>query len=211
MTGWVKIHRDILSDEWEWYGDANTTYLFMCLVILANHQPTNWRGETIDRGQILTGRKQLSEKLGISEQNIRTSLDKLKSTNKITIKSTNKYSVISIKNYDLYQQSTNNPTNNQPTTNQQLTTSKNIKNDKNEKKYIPIYDLNDSHFEDISQKYNVPIAFVRSQYDSMVNWHESTGKRRKDWIATLRGFVKRDAIKIRKEHNDRSKIVSISD
>jgi len=58
----------------------------------------------------------------------------------------------------------------------------------------------------IADKYNVPISFVRSKYDDMVNWHESTGKMKKDWIATLRNFVKKDAIKLKKEHNAESKI-----
>jgi phage replication O-like protein O len=73
-----------------------------------------------------------------------------------------------------------------------------------------ISELNDTHFEPIAQKYNVPISFVRSKYDDMVNWHESSGKQKKDWIATLRGFVKEDAVKVRKDHNARSKIEFIN-
>jgi len=63
-----------------------------------------------------------------------------------------------------------------------------------QKKYISIYELNDTHFEVIAKKYNVPIGFVKSKYDDMINWHESTGKKKKDWVATLRNFVKKDAI-----------------
>lgn len=74
------------------------------------------------------------------------------------------------------------------------------------KKKPSIYDLTDIHFEPISEKYQVPISFVRSEYDSMLNWHESTGKKKRDWIATLRNFVKEDAIKLRKEQHGKSKI-----
>jgi len=93
-------------------------------------------GKTIKRGQLVAGRLELSKNTGISEQSIRTSLVKLKSTSEITIKTTNKYSVISINNYDEYQQSTNKLTNNQPTTNQQLTTNEEYKKDNKEKKDI---------------------------------------------------------------------------
>lgn len=86
---------------------------------------------------------------------------------------------------------------------EQVPIRKNDKNVKNVNNKIAIYDLNDTHFEPIAQKYEVPISFVRSEYDSMVNWHESSGKIRKDWIATLRGFVKRDALSVRKEANGR--------
>ena len=63
-----------------------------------------------------------------------------------------------------------------------------------QKKYISIYELNDIHFREIAEKYGVPISFVRSKYEDMINWHESTGKKRKDWVATLRGFVKKGII-----------------
>jgi len=64
-----------------------------------------------------------------------------------------------------------------------------------QKKYTSIKSLTNDDFEKIAKKYNVPIGFVLSKYDDMVNWHESTGKNKKDWVATLRNFVKTDALK----------------
>lgn len=61
-------------------------------------------------------------------------MNKLKSTNEITIKSTSSFSLIEVINWQLYQeQSTNKKTNKQPTDNQQITTPKEVKNieDKN--------------------------------------------------------------------------------
>lgn len=78
------------------------------------------------------------------------------------------------------------------------------------KEYIAIHDLNDSHFQEIADRYGVPLSFVVSKYDDMVNWHESTGKTKKDWIATLRNFVKKDALSIRKEASGKSKIAFIA-
>jgi len=141
--GWVKLYRSLL--DWEWYDDINTKVLFIHLLLKANHKERAYKGMLIKRGELVTGRIVLSAELGLTEQQIRTSLNKLKSTNEITIKTTNKNSVVSIVNYDLYQdiendQPTEQPTGNQritnkqPTDNQQVTTNKNVKNNKNVKK-----------------------------------------------------------------------------
>lgn len=77
----------------------------------------------IKKWTLVTGRKKLADETGLTEQQIRTSLDKLKSTNEITIKATNSFSVIQIQNWDNYQdQTTNKPLNEQPTDNQRITT-----------------------------------------------------------------------------------------
>ena len=141
MKGWIKAYRTLL--EWEWHTDPNMVSLWLHLLMLANYEDKRWRGVTVKRGQLVTGRKALSEITGISEQSIRTCLERLKSTNEITIKTTNKYSIITICEFDSYQDAeelndkqTNQlanqqSTNNQPTTNQQLTTTKENKNNKN--------------------------------------------------------------------------------
>jgi len=137
--GFIKLHRKLT--QWEWYSDINTTRLFTHLLIMSNYEPKKWRGIQINRGEYLTGRIKLSEETGLSQQQIRTSLSKLKSTNEITIKATNKYTIIKLENYCVYQgketveQPTKQPTNNQ-TSNQQVTTTKEgkeIKEDKKEK------------------------------------------------------------------------------
>lgn len=99
--GWVKLHRKF--SEWEWYQDSKMVHLFIHLLINANHEDNNWKGIKIIRGQLITGRKSLSENTGISERSIRTCLNKLKSTNEVSVKTTNKYSIITICNYDKYQ------------------------------------------------------------------------------------------------------------
>lgn len=139
LEGWIKVHRKI--EQWEWYTDANTFRLFFHLVLRANHADKKWQGIIIKRGQLVTSSEHLASQLKLSRQQIRTSLNKLKSTNEITIKSTNKYTVITIANYDVYQmnsdeptsKTTNNITNEQPSNNHQITTNKNVKNDKNDK------------------------------------------------------------------------------
>lgn len=120
MDGWVKLYRKII--EWEWFKTPNMVHLFLYLLCKANHSEGKWQGEMIKKGQLITSRKTIRKETGISEQSIRTCINKLKSTNEITIKSTNKYSIITINNYESYQninESTNQQSN-QPT-NQQLT------------------------------------------------------------------------------------------
>ena len=135
MAGWIKLHRSLL--DWEWYDDANTCRLFIHLLLRANHKPKNWRGIAINTGQLLTGRKVLAEQTGLSEQQVRTSLNKLKSTNEITIKSTSHNSLITLVCWESYQQNNQDDnqavTKQQPTDNQPVTTNKNVNNEKNEK------------------------------------------------------------------------------
>jgi hypothetical protein len=66
-------------------------------------------------------------------QQIRTSLNKLKSTNELTIKSSKQGTVIQVVSYDKYQEVTNESTTHQPDSNQIVTINKKNKNIKNEK------------------------------------------------------------------------------
>lgn len=65
--------------------------------------------------------------------------------------------------------------------------------------YSKIEDLKEEDFQHISEKYQVPLAFVKSKLDDMQNWHDENPKKnnKANWKATLMNWVKRDAIKIR--------------
>lgn len=129
QNGFIALHRSLLN--WGWHDDPATGWLFVNLLLMANWTDSEWQGMTIKRGQLVTGRKALAAQTGLSEQTVRTSLNRLKSTNEITIASTNKFSVITVVNYGKFQDvpemltstSTNSLTNDQPATNQQLTTN----------------------------------------------------------------------------------------
>ncbi len=137
--GYIKLWRKTLEDPA--IQNCKLFTLWITLLLLANHKTHKiiWNNEEleVEKGQILTGRKKLSEITHLSEQTIRTCLTTLKSTSKITIKTYPKFSVITIKKYEDYQSSNQMSnqqlTSNQPATNQQLTTYKNDKNDKNDK------------------------------------------------------------------------------
>lgn len=130
--GFIKIYRKML--DWEWYKEENAKNLFIHCLLKANWKDGRYQGYDVPRGSFVTGRRQLSQELNISEQSIRTALKRLKSTNEITIKATRNFSIITIVNYEKYQdinQELNQQlTSNQPTTNQQLTTIEERKNSK---------------------------------------------------------------------------------
>jgi hypothetical protein len=130
MSGWIKLHRQIT--DWEWYDDHNTFRLFMHLLLKANHKERSYRGVKIEVGCVMTGRELLSKETGLSVQQIRTCLERLKSTNEITIKSNKQGTIIQVVKYKDYQVTTNESTTNQPTSNQQVTTNKNVKKEKND-------------------------------------------------------------------------------
>lgn len=137
MEPFVKIFKRMT--KWGWYQDTNTFRVFMHILLNANYKPSEYKGVTIGAGECVFGRKKWAKELGLSEQNVRTALSHLQSTNEITIVSTNKFSVIHVVKWEFWQISngllTNESTSHlnqiQPTTNQQLTTSKEIKNIRN--------------------------------------------------------------------------------
>jgi hypothetical protein len=133
-NSYIKIYRELLS--WEWFNDSKMVHLFLYLLLSANHTSNKWRGIDIQRGQLITGRNSITKSTGLTPMSVRTCIERLKSTNEITIKSTNKYSLITIVKYDVYQsfdkkttnKTTNKVTNEQPANNQQTTTNNNDNN-----------------------------------------------------------------------------------
>lgn len=123
---WIKLHRKL--QDWDWSNDPNTFCLFIHILMLANYKETTWRGYALSAGQLITGRKQLSEITGLSERQVRTGLTRLQTTSQLSVKTTNRFSVITVTNWKKYQN--NDQVNDQPAV-RQTTTSKNIKEEKN--------------------------------------------------------------------------------
>lgn len=162
-NGWITVHRRLL--DWEWFDDSNTFHVFMYCLLRANHKANSWRGNNIDTGQFITSREKISQDTKLSIQQVRTCLNKLKSTNELTIKTTNKFTLISITNWSEYQQSNQQDnqqlTNNQPTTNQQLTTNNNDNNDNNVTKK--------NNSETSATRKRVPIQEIVNLYHEVLN------------------------------------------
>lgn len=159
MAGWIKLHRKML--EWEWYDDINVCRLWTHLLLKANHKPNNWKGIAVQAGQCVTGRHSLAKETGLTEQQIRTALNKLKSTGEVTSKIYSKFSVITITSWNEYQQD-NQQNNHQSTSNQPASNHKQeckeLENGKKVKKKpladpvdFSVFDLSESDLAEVKR------------------------------------------------------------
>ena len=195
MDTWIKLYRKFT--EWEWFNVSEMVHLFIYLLINANNSENEWRGVKVKRGQLITGRKILHEKTGISEQTLRTCLKRLENTKEITIQSTNLYSIITICKYNDYQpeklnanQPTNQQlTNDQPATNQQLTTIKEEEEEKKEKKkkYAEFVSMKEEEYNKLISAHG--IDNTTNLINTLNVYKGSTGKRYKSDYMTILNWV----------------------
>lgn len=142
--GYVSLYRKFL--DWEWYSDVNCSRLFIHLLLKANYRDNTWRGILVKRGQHITSLETLADKASLTVQQIRTTLNKLKSTGDITIAPTSKYTLITITKYEQYQ-NTNKQINKgstriKQTNNKQITTNNKenkISNDIYKEEFIELF------------------------------------------------------------------------
>ncbi len=136
-NGFVVIWRKF--QDTSFYKDSYAVHLALHLIMEANHEPKkftfNQKEENLERGQLLTGRKVLSEATGISESTIYRKLELFENIGFLTRKVNNKFTILTICNYSKYQdkkQKLEQPANNQRTTSEQQTdTNNNDNNDNN--------------------------------------------------------------------------------
>lgn len=192
MSGWIKLHRQIVN--WEWYSDSKTFRLFLHLLLTANHKDNNYRGKLIKKGCLVTGRELLSAQTGMSVREIRTCLERLKSTNEIAIKTNSKGTEIQVINYEKYQSTTNETTNERPTNDQQTTTNKNDKNDKEEKENKNIPSIDDFVAYALERKSNINIENVKHKYEAwkLNGWKSQRGNKLSpilNWKSSLNNTI----------------------
>lgn len=172
MQGFIKLHRQIT--EWEWYSNINVCRLFIHCLLKANHKDNKWQGIVIERGSFITSIENLAFETGLSGQQVRTALNKLKTTGEITSKTTNRYSIISIKNWNSYQldntQDNKQITNKQQTNNKQITTNNNDNNVKNDNK--PSKKEIEDYCKTIAKK--IDIDSFMAYYEAS-NWEDKNG------------------------------------
>ena len=103
--GYVKLYRQSLYNGWL---HNPILWVFWCWCLLkASHQEhvvtVGYQRITLQPGQFVFGRKVAAAELKLSEKNIRTCVNRLKSANNLTIKTASKYSIITIVNWNTYQ------------------------------------------------------------------------------------------------------------
>ena len=96
--GWIKEYRKLLDNPI--IGKPLHCHLWNVLLLLAQHESSEyiWNGErkTLQPGQLMTGRKKLSELSGISESQIERIIKYLINEQQITQEKTNRYRIITI-------------------------------------------------------------------------------------------------------------------
>lgn len=155
IKGYIKLYRSLL--DWEWYSDNNTFRLWLYCLLKANYSDTKWRGIDIERGSFVTSMNKLSLGTGLSVQQVRTSLQKLLSTDEVTHKPHSKYSIITINNYEQYQENNTQP--NSQMTNKQHDNNMIITTDNKDKKTI---------IKESKKRYRNHVYLTESEYDKLV-------------------------------------------
>lgn len=110
MTGWIKIHRELMEKAIWKCSSPEQKAILITLLMMASHkeQEWEWQGKkfTIKPGQFITSLKSIRENAGsgISIQNVRTALERFEKYEFLTSKSTNKNRLITVANWGLYQE-----------------------------------------------------------------------------------------------------------
>lgn len=140
-TGYIKLYRKTLNNPIV-CKDADHFYLWCYLLLNAAYKSYDVifakKRITLQPGQLLTGRKSLSKKLGMNESKVERILKELKNEQQIEQQTSNRNRLITVLNWDLYQiieQQNEQQVNNKRTTSeQQVNTNNNINNINNIKK-----------------------------------------------------------------------------
>lgn len=98
MSGWVPIPRSILDQQF--FKDADAVHLYLYLQLKAAYKPTmdTFDGKPIElqKGQLITGRKQIANDLNMSESKVERVLKRLRNGRKVNTRNGLRMRLISI-------------------------------------------------------------------------------------------------------------------
>lgn len=103
-TTFIKLDRNI--QHWRWYQNANTFRVFVHCLFNANIAPCEIEGVMMKRGEFATSYDKIAGTLKLTNKQVRTAIDHLKSTGEIATKIYSKFQVITVLNYGYYQDKT---------------------------------------------------------------------------------------------------------
>ena len=175
-NGYIKLHRKTLKSLV--FQNSKLFQLWLYCLLKASYKPCEvligLQKITLEAGQFVFGRKVASVDLDQTENSIYRHLKMLESLKNIEVKSNNKFSIVTICNWETYQSQeieNQQQIDNKSTTNrQQIDTYKNDKNDKNEKKVIPLW----------RSEYSVYVSEAEKAFDLLYeDWN---------WIAEKKRF-----------------------
>lgn len=195
---YIKLDRNMRF--WRWFKNPKTVLVWIWLIMNANIEDHDFERETIHRGEIATSRNTISSATGLTENEVRTALNHLKSTGEITSRARPKYQVITILRYSDYQDvHTGKRTGRAPANHRQATgkspqskNGKNEKNGKHEKEVCVHTPPSRVEVEEFCQSQGLTTdvdAFI--QYNSAMGWKIGRTKV-EDWRPLLMKWVSHD-------------------
>ena len=178
---YIKLDRNI--QDWKWYTNANTFRVFIHLLLNANIKKHGFEGIDVERGQLVTTYSTLAKELKLSEKNVRTAINHLKSAGTTAVKIYPKFSVITVLNYELYQdKAAGTSAGNRQAIGRQAASKrqqyKNSKNEKNVRSNIPTLFEIASFVADNSLNVDAQKFF---DYYENNNWQTKNGDPIQDW------------------------------
>jgi len=164
-TGWIKIFRSV-RDHWIWKDPVKFKWWIDILLEVNHSKKTVAIGYNLfdcERGECIMSLKNWSERWNVSKTVVNNFLKMLEKDSMILIKSETVTTRITVCNYDTYQQSENgNKTQqkrNRNATETQQSTTKELKNDNNEKKYI-YSKFYDSEIKNADENYKLFVSYL---------------------------------------------------
>ena len=145
--GWIKLHRSILTHPV--FQDSELLHVFLYCLVKANHKPgrilspQSEEGElTVERGQFIFGQRKAAKETGVNARTAHRKLVLLEKLGILTRSVSRRFTVVTVNNYSRYQDNPNqtDPLPDSlvsqlcPTSVPLVSTNKNNKNAKNDKK-----------------------------------------------------------------------------
>lgn len=193
--GWVKLYRGILDKPIWTESTAEQKVVLVTLLMMANHREKQWewRGKpfTARPGQFVTSLPVLVGKCGknCSIQKMRTALKRFERYGFLTNESTPHNRLITLVNWEVYQGKAETvtalSTNEQQTANNHLTTNKNVKNEKKEKKS----NCRKQVYDESSIFYQLALAHFK---ELQMNQPTATEPNFQKWANDFRLLIERD-------------------
>lgn len=214
--GFVKDYRSKL--DWEWFTDPKTAHLWEYICLRVNYEPSRFRGIEIRRGEMLESIKTISKNTGLSEKNVRTALEHLKSTGEVACKPTRYGLLINAIKYAHFQsqeRETGTQTGTQPEyevamkwqgSGNEVATYKENKEYKEIKKERSVYGSFAPPTREELQDY-IRETGSSVDPDRFFDYYENNGWKTgktpmQDWRATVRSWEKRDKEKAQRGRRD---------
>lgn len=198
MSGWIKLHREIMNKAIWQCGTIEQRVILVTLLLMANHEEKQWEwnGQKFicQPGQFVTSLQAIASKAGVSIQNTRTALERFEKYDFLTSKVTNKNRLITISNWASYQVEEEQLTSNQQASNKQVTTNK---KDKNKNKYISPSKISvpeDFQITERIERWATEGNFTRSQMEHQIPYfiekHKALGSKYTDWESAFQTWMR---------------------